>query len=104
MYKFLFLFLLIIPFTFAITSTAQMDVENLDPVIELISANFRPNKIIIKARIKDFNGYQDIQSVQIKILESLNKQKVIYNGFINLTYKTKRVRFHSYIVFLKHQF
>ncbi len=67
LYLVIFLFLLTIPYGMAITSTATVDIENSPVRIELITARLRNNEVTVKAKVKDANGYQDIERVAVEV-------------------------------------
>lgn len=76
LYIIFFLFLLLIPPTTAIVSNAIMEIANSPPVVELIHVDLDKNDLTVKAKVKDPNGYKDIQSVEVSIVYMDNKEKV----------------------------
>jgi hypothetical protein len=76
-----FLFLLLAPSSLAITSKAIIEIQNSPPAIELISANLNGNDLIIKIKIMDSNGCQDIQDAEVKIVYLENNDEQIYPRF-----------------------
>jgi len=74
------LFLLFSPSGIAVVSEAIIEIQNSPPVIELIYADLNDNNITIKAKISDKNGYNDVESAEVKIVY-VNKTEQVYERF-----------------------
>jgi len=78
--KYLVLFLILFSsFVIADTANSVIFIENSAPRIQLININLNGEKVDIRIRATDVNGFDDIESVKVKVLFQDN----VYEGFGN---------------------
>jgi len=77
-----FLFLLMISCVAAsISSTATVNIENSPVKFQLVTTSINGDSVIIKAKISDSNGYEDIENVEFNM--EFNNE-IIAEGNLNL--------------------
>ena len=64
----IFLFLFIIYPVMAITSTGTMDIANAPVLVGLITTVQDGNELTVRIRVRDANGYTDIEKVEFSVL------------------------------------
>ncbi len=65
---FFLLFLLSVSFsTAAVTSQATADISNSPVKVVLVTTDLKNNRLTVKAKVSDKNGYEDIENVEVKV-------------------------------------